>query len=301
MPASVGALEIIIGTGEVKTFSHFSGRIIERIINRNVAEITCKTLPASGDMHNLTNLKQGSLDLALIDSRMLYDAVTKQGNFKFLDIAYDDLRVLLPICNRPMALVVRSDADIEVLDDVAGKRINAGAPRSPQRLVTATIMGAKKWSKADFSLFAEISSSLSQDIMAFCHGTVEAMVHMGVHPDSTVQQLLQRCDARLVAMDDMDLQQLAANNPGFIMSDIAPETYPMQPQPIQTVGTQTLLVASEILDENAVYAIIEALYDHRERLTHAHPALTLKPVDASQTSIAGTRLHPGAVRYFSGQ
>ena len=74
--------------------------------------MNCETVPASDDVHNLTNLQGGSLDIGLIDSRMLHDAVNKTGEFEFLDISYDNLRALVPLYDIPITLVVRSDAKI---------------------------------------------------------------------------------------------------------------------------------------------------------------------------------------------
>ncbi len=301
MPSGANAFEILIGTDEAGTFSHFTGRVLERIISRNAREITCRTMPASGDVHNLTNLKEGSLDIALVDSRMLNDAVQHSGYFEFLDIRYDDLRCLTPLYDVPLTLVVRADADITTVDQLTGKRINAGLPRSPRRLATATIMKLKKWAPLDFSLFAEISPSLSQDTMAFCHGSIQATVHIGVHPDSSLLQLIQRCGAKLVAINDSDIQNMVTGNPAFLMTRIQAATYPSQPESLETLGTRILLVASQDLDEQTAYTIIKALYVDRQRLQTAHPALALRPVATSAKDIAGVKLHPGALRYFSQQ
>ena len=142
-PLSANAFEIRLGTGEIGTFSHFTGRMLCRAINGHAEGVQCETVPSSGDVHILTNVQGGSLDIGLVDSRMLQDAVAKQGYFEFLDIRYDNLRVLMPLYDVPVTLVVRNDADIGLLDDLKGKRINAGTPRSPEHLAVDTILQAK--------------------------------------------------------------------------------------------------------------------------------------------------------------
>jgi TRAP transporter TAXI family solute receptor len=134
--------------------------------------------------------------------------------------------------------------------------------------------------------------------MAFCHGTVQAMVHIGVHPDSSLQQLLRLCKADLVNMDDNDIQKLVNDNPAFWRTNIAADTYPSQKKGITTFGTRAMLVVSEDLDEETVYQIIEAIYSNRERLKNAHPSLSLFPGSAAQKSATGIQLHPGAAKYF---
>ncbi|MFC1813669.1 TAXI family TRAP transporter solute-binding subunit [Thermodesulfobacteriota bacterium] len=298
-PFPANAFDILLGTGETGSFSHFTGRTICRIINRHADDINCKTAPAPGDVHNLTNLREGSLDIGLIDSRMLHDATNKTGYFEFLDISYDNLRVLLPLYEVPVALVVRSNAKITSLDALKGKRINAGAPRSLQHLAVDTILKAKNWSERDFRLFEELPPSLSQDTMAFCQGTVQAMVHIGVHPDSSLQQLFRLCKADLVNMNDKDIEKLVTDHPAFTNINIAADTYPSHPRSVATFGTSVSLITSTDLDEETAYKIIDAIYSNRKQLKRSHPALSSFTLDAARKRNGGIKLHPGAAKYLS--
>ena len=297
-PSSANALDILLGTGETGTFSHFTGRTICRVINSHSDDLNCKTVPALDDVHNLTNLRGGSLDIGLIDSRMLLDAINKTGHFKFLDISYKNLRALIPLYDVPITLVVRSDAKITSLEELKGKRINAGAPLTLQHLAVDTIMKAKNWTKEDFSLIGELPSSMSQDTIAFCHGRIQGMVHIGVHPDSSLQQLLRLCKAGLVNMDDNDIRKMVRDHPAFWKINIAADTYPSLSKGVTTFGTRAMLVASEDLDEETVYQIIDTIYSNRVRLKSAHPSLSLFSVGAAQKSATGIQLHPGARKYF---
>lgn len=293
------AFDIFLGTNEQGTFSHYTGRLIERVINQETKQIHCKALPGSGDIDNLTNLSQGSLDIALIDSKMLYDAINKTGNFKFLDIDYQNLSILAPLYDMPVTLVVGNNTRITKLDDLKGKRINMGPALSAQNLAFKTILKAKTWSKKDFSLVAEISNSQSQDTMAFCHGSIDAMINISVHPDSSLQQLFRLCKAKIIEMNDNDIAKTVNQQPAFSEFTLAAGTYASQTRDIITFGTQILMVASQDLDEETVYSILDAVYTNRERLSNAHPALTLKKPE--ELNLVGLKPHPGALRYFSGQ
>ena len=298
-PLSADALDILLGTGKVGTFSHFTGRTICRMINSHADDLNCKAVPAPDDMHNLTNLRGGALDIGLVDSRMLYDAINKTGYFAFLDISYDNLRTLIPLYDIPVSLVVRRNAEINSLQELKGKRINAGAPISLENLAVDTIMKAKNWSKADFSLLQELPASQSQDTMAFCYGTVQAMVHIGVHPDPYLQQLLERCKADLADMDDNDIEKLINDHPAFSKISIAANIYPSYPKSVRTFGTRMTLVAPKDLDEQTVYKIMDAIDSKRKRLQSAHPALSSFTVQSTGKNDTGIQPHPGAAKYFS--
>lgn len=298
-PVSANAYDILIGTGKTGTFSHFTGRVLCRIINNPPSEMSCKTTPSKGDMHNLTNLQSGSLDMSIVDSRMLHDAVNKAGYFKYLDISYDNLRVLVPLYDIPITLVVRSDAGIRSLDELKGKRLNAGAPRSIEQLAVDTIWKVKNWSEKDFGLVQELPSSQSQDTMAFCHGNIQAMVHIGVHPDPALQKLVKLCQADLVDMNDGDIGKMVNEHPAFSKTHIPAGMYPSRSKNVVTFGTKAVLVASSDLDEQTVQQIMKRVYGNLMRLKGSHPALSPLRPEAAKNFNLGIELHPGAAKFFS--
>ncbi len=300
-PFSANAFDILLGTGEPGTFSHFTGRVLCRVINSHTSDINCQTVPTPDDVYNLTNLQGGSLDIGLVDSHMLYDAVNKAEKFEYLDISYDNLRSLMPLYDVPVTLVVRKDAKITSLAGLKHKRINVGSPGSSQSLAVGNILKAKNWSKKDFSLFQELPASHSQDTMAFCQGDTQAMVHIGVHPNSELQQLFKLCEADMVNMDDDDIQKMITGHHAFSSMNITAGIYPTHPESVTTFGTRMMLVSSTDLDEETVYKIIDALYRGRKYLKSAHPALGSLAVSSSDKPDTGVKLHPGAVKYFSEQ
>ncbi len=297
--APANAFDVFLGTAVPGTFSHFSGRMLERTINKQIIDVNCKVVPGSGDIHNLTNLVQGSLDIALVDSRTLYDAMNKTGNFQFLDINYKSLSVLVPLYDVTISFIVGHNSGIKKLDDIKGKRINTGPPLSAQNLLFKTVSTAKNWSKNDFLLVTELSDSQSQDTMAFCHGNIDAMIHIGIHPDSSLHQLFTLCNANVADMADMDIERLVSGHPAFSKVIIPSGTYPGQSNDINTLGTQTLMVASPNLDEEIVYKILDAIFSSQKKLSDSHPALSLQKPDMIKTKAMGIELHAGAVEYFS--
>jgi len=300
LPVSSNAFEILLGTGEAGTFSHYTGRILCRVINNHTDGVQCEMVPEPDAVDLLTNLRGGSLDIGLVDARMLLDAISRKGNFEFLDIDYTNLRILIPLYDVPVTLAARPDAGIGSLNDLKGKRINAGAPRSAEHRAVEIIMGAKGWSEKDFPLVQGFSSSQSEDSMAFCHGTIQAMVRIGVHPNASLQQLIELCNANLVNMDDGDIDKMILAHGSFSKITIPAGTYPSQGKPVTTFGTKMLLIASQDFDEETAYSIIDAIYRNQKRLKNAHPALSSLTPDAARNYNINLQRHPGAVRYFSG-
>jgi len=297
-PFTVQAFDILLGTGTAGSFPHFVGRTICRVLNKSGVDFSCKVMSATADVLNLTNLQNGSLDIILIDSLVLHDAINKRGHFEYLDISYDNLRTVVSLYDVPITLVVRSDAGINSLEGLKGKRINAGAPSSLQHLVVDAIMKVKNWSKKDFQVFEELSSSHAQDTMAFCHDTIQAMLHVGVHPDSSLQQLFRLCEANLIKMDDMDVEKLITDHQAFSRTQIKGGTYLKHKENLATFGTSVLLVASGDLDDLTVTKIMDAIYSNQQQLTRAHPALSSLAVGKARMKDIGIQMHPGALKYL---
>ncbi len=298
-PSPSSALDLLIGTNAAGSFSHFAGRTLCRTLEDRLDKVTCRPVPAPDAVDNLTNLRIGSLDMALIDSRMLHDAVHLSGNFRFLDFRYDSLKSLVELYAVPIALVVRGDSRIDSLDDLKGKRINTGAPRSAEHLAFEMIMAAKGWTPDDFSLVEELSSSQSVDTMAFCHGTIQAMLHVGVHPNDVFRQLLRLCSAGMTPMDDAGIRKLVADHPAYFPVSVPAGTYASQQEAVATFGTRVVLVTAEDLDPGTAYRIVEAIYRSRKRLSGIHPALSPFPESGPPSDSLGISPHPAVLQFFT--
>ncbi len=291
------AYELRMGTGSRGSFSHFTGRTLCRIISQET-DLKCTTVPAPDATHNLTNLRSGSLDVALIDSRMLHDAFTSQGYFQYLDISYENLRTLLTLYTVPIVLVAREGAGIRTLDEVKGKRFNAGAPLSMKRLAAETIIETKGWTKKSFRLMEELPDTQAQERLAFSSGTVQAMLDIGVHPDPTLEQFLERTKAQLVSMDDADIRRLVADQHAYSKVTIPPRTYSNNVGPVTTFGSQVVLTTSEDLDKETVQFILEVILGSTERLQKAHPALTGIKKEKIRKLNGEIRPHQGVIDYL---
>ena len=144
-PSSGYAYELLIGTGEVGSFSYFAGKRVCHSIARFDQEVSCRPVPSDNYTDNLTNVQAGSLDVALVNSKFIHDAFLKSGPFRFVSLNYDRLRLLMPLYREPISLIVRRDAKISGLSDLAGKRVNSGAPFSLQSLIFKELMALAGW------------------------------------------------------------------------------------------------------------------------------------------------------------
>ena len=298
------ALELLLGTSQSGTFDHRTGQVICRMLNSLTDELECRVKPADDAghadvaVHNLTNIRSGSLDLGIVDSTSQANAVHQTGQFEFLDIRYDNLRSLFSLNSIPFTLIAYQGSGIRSFEDLRGKIVNIGNQGSSQREIMNSLMAEKKWSKKEFKLVEQMPTSQSQDSMALCHRNVDAIVRVNVHPDSSIQQVVKLCKAELVSVSGPDITQFIKQNPAFQTIDIPGGTYVSNPAPIATFGVTATLITSAEMDEESVYSIVKALFENLDRLKRTHPSFaSLTQVQMRADSLTAP-LHRGAVKYY---
>ncbi len=290
--------DVLIGTEKIGSFSHFAGKRLCHTLNIHGDGVTCRTIPTQDYAVSLTNLQNGAIDLALVNSKMIHDAFNKLGLFKYMDIQYDDMRLLLPFYREPISFLVRRDADIQSLEDLNGKRINGGAPQSIQSMVFEEIMKSKGWGEETFSLFQNLSPVNGQDFIAFNNGNVQAMIHVGMHPDKKLQKELGYSSSIIVGVSDPAITELAESKSGFASGIIGAGTYPGVSSDLQTLAMETLLITSADTDSETVAMILSTLFDARKNLQLAHPAFLKQKVDIEVLNDSYLHPHPAATLFF---
>ncbi|MGI9535572.1 MAG: TAXI family TRAP transporter solute-binding subunit [Desulfocapsaceae bacterium] len=288
---TASSFELIIGTGPHGSFSHHSGKLLCRIFAKQAQDMTCSLSETSDPIDNLTNVQGGSLDLALVDSLLLGESTIGQGAFQYLDINYDLLRIVTPLYEVPLTLIVRSDADMSSIDQLPGKRINTGAFGSPEKQLFEMFMQTQGWTEEMFPVLAELSPSLSQDKLAFRQGDVQVLLHKGVHPDNDLKQLMEDTKASLVGFSSNGMVDLIIANPSLSRQDLNEFTYPSLSEKLSTFGTTMTLISSADLDDEIATSLITALEQNKHLLQTMHPALSSFDIDKRPQWFGSIQVH----------
>lgn len=297
-PSSGYAYELLIGTGEVDSFSYFAGKIVCRSIARFDQEVSCRPVPSDNYTDNLTNVQAGSLDVALVNSKVIYDAFHNAGLFRFVSLNYDQLRLLMPLYRVPISLVVRSDAKISRLSDLAGKRVNSGAPFSLQSLIFKELMALEGWQQDSFSLYQSLPSVNSQDFIALHNGSVQGMLHVGMHPDARLDRDLANGQMDIVGINGTNVSMLIDSNSGFTSQVLPAGIYTDLVADIETLSLETLLITSADIDDVTVDLVLDAIISAKKQLQSAHPSLLGIKTDIETLNDSYLHPHPAATLFF---
>lgn len=291
-----GAQELVIGTGKAYGTQHSVGRALCRLVNIHAQGFACKALPTTGSEFNLSNVTGGALDFGLVPSDLQHYAVSGTGPFAFTDIPFDNLRSLFSVPGEAFTIVARRDVGIVGLDDLRGKRVNIGNRGSRQRAMMDAVMAAMDWTTGDFQLAEELPAD--QQSLALCHGRVHAIVYSVAHPDSTVDKVVEICDAVLVNVTGEEIEKLIAQHPFYTPVVIPGRTYPGIPNDISTFGVAATVISSSDISPQTAYAVVATVFENMGRLKKLHPSLrTLDPGGMARDGLSAP-LHDGALRYY---
>jgi len=297
-PSSGYAYELLIGTGEVGSFSYFAGKSVCRSITKFDQEVSCRPVPSDNYTDNLTNVQAGSLDVALVNSKVLYDAFHNAGLFRFVSLDYDQLRLMMPLYRMPISLIVRSDAKVSSVSDLAGKRVNSGAPFSLQNLIFKELMAAEGWQQDSFSLYQSLPSVNSQDFIALHNSSVQGMLHVGMHPDAKLDRDLANGQIDIVGINGANVSLLIDSNSGFTSQVLPAGIYADLVADIETLSLETLLVTSSDLDDETVELVLDAIISAKKRLQSAHPSFLERKTDIETLNNSYLHPHPASVLFF---
>jgi len=296
--AAAVADEVAIGTGEPGSAYHKMGRALCRLVDSESGEdgLTCEPLTTPGGLFNLANVHGGALEFGLVPSDLQYYAVTHAGPFEFVDTTYENIRSLFSLSAEFFTLIVRRDAGIADLDDLKGRRVNMGVWGSTERGFVDALMAAKGWSIDDFLLTEDLPAK--QQSLAFCHGSLDAIVYSVSHPHRDVGRVLELCDAVLIGVGSDELAAIRTGNPFYVTGEIPGGSYPSAGEPVETFGIKATLVSSTETDADTVYAVVKSVFENLDRLKGFNRALRVVPPTDMISDGLTAPLHQGAIRYY---
>lgn len=288
--------QILIGTGSKDGVYYYAGKALCRIINTKVKGVACEVESTPGSLYNLSNVRDGGLDIGVAQSDWQYHAVKGTGPMKFMDGAFQNLRALFSLHAEPFTLVVRRDAGITRLDEIVGHRVNIGNPGSGQRATMEVVMRAMQWTRGDFQHVEELNAS--EQSFALCNNRVQAMVYTVGHPNASVSKAVKLCNATIATVDGPVIDKLVADNAYYSYTDIPGDLYPGVADPVRTFGVTATVVASSDLSQDTVYRIVQALFENLDAFRKMHPAFNaIEPEKMVRDGISAP-LHDGAKQYY---
>jgi len=289
---------ITIGTGGVTGVYYPTGGAICRLVNKDRQDhgIRCSVESTGGSVYNVNTIRQGELDMGVVQSDVQYNALNGEGE-EFKDQGpFEDLRAVFSVHAEPFTVVARADSGVETFDDLKGKRVNIGNPGSGQRSTMEVLMAAKGWTMDDFALASELKSA--EQAQALCDNKIDAMVFTVGHPSGSIQEATTTCDTKLIPVSGAEVDQLVEQNPYYATATIPGGMYRGTDEDVETFGVKATFVSSAAVPDEVVYEVTEAVFENFEDFKKLHPAFETLQKENMVTEALSAPLHAGAEKYY---
>ncbi len=289
--------DVAIGTGRPGGVYFALGDSVCRLFNLDVMArgLRCAAYPSSGPVANIESLHNRRIDVGIVQSDVLADAISGHGRFTARG-PDTELRVLFTGQTEAFTIVARGELAIRAATELRGKRINLGSPGSGERVSMERVMAALGFAPRDFAETRELPLARQHD--AFCANALDAILYTVRHPNGFVDDVIRSCGGILVDVSGPQIDAMLASQREYSRSVIPANTYPNNGNAIATVGVRTAIITTARLPERVAYEITKSLFENIDDFRRLHPDFATLAPNEMVPIVIGVPLHPGAARYY---
>lgn len=288
---------VLIGTGAPGGVYQPLGESICRLFNFTTDRhgLRCAATVSAGSIDNIEQLRAGTIDVAIVQSDTVTDAIAGTGPFQ-LSGAWPELRALLVAHDEPFTIVASPTSGIAISTDLIGKRINMGEAGSGYRMAMDRLAAAGELTRDSFSQILELSPR--DQVTALCAGRLDAIVYLVGHPNGLIQEATGKCHGRIVPVQSDRVRTMLERHHEYRAMNVPGGLYDGHPDPVPTFGTSAIVVTSVKLTPFAAYELVRSVFDDFAEFTRLHPAFAALTVQGAARSLPYAAYHEGAAKYF---
>jgi TRAP transporter TAXI family solute receptor len=237
----------------------------------------------------------GKADLALIMADTGYDA--HQGLERFKSGGPQAIRTVAVVYPNYMHFVTVDGTGIHSVAGLKGKRVSTGSPGSGTEVMALRVLESfginpEKDIKRERLGVAESAGAVKDR-------KVDAFGWVGGLPTAAVMDLAATPGIKIRVLSNADhLDRMVQKyGPIYFKRTIPQRTYAGMDGDVPVACVANLLICREKMEDQLVYNILKALFEHQSELVAVHKEaanLTL----ATATVGSSLPFHPGAIRYY---
>lgn len=255
--------------------------------------INSKTQTTGASVENINLMKQEKVEMAFVMSDVLSEAVNGEGNFSE---KVDNVQQIAALYPNYVQVVTSAKSGINSFEDLKGKRIAVGAQNSGVEVNARNLLNGHGITyddiKVDYLGYAEAADALKS-------GKLDAAFLTSGIPNSSLMELEQGFDLKLVPIAEEDVKKIAADQSYFIPMIIPAGTYGNE-EDVPTAAIMNALVVRSDLSESDVYQLTKAFFENLDGLGNAHQAAKDISIEKAKEGLVAP-MHPGAKKYYDEQ
>ena len=246
----------------------------------------------AGSQANLRLMNEGFIDMAIVQSDVLSEAVNGVGDFENEPVS--GVRAVAGLYDEAFQIIVRSESDINSIADLKGKKISVGdegsgvAKNAEYLLLSAGVA---------FSSVEPVYMSYSDSAAALENGDIDAFFAIIGTPATVVSELAESTDIRIIAPDSRTIEYMLNIYKGYSEITIPAGTYHGQDEDIPTIGVKAVLVADSDTDRQQIKDITALLFDKSSSIKYS--VAVPEPDTEFAVSDIPSSFHQGAADYYA--
>ncbi len=287
-----------IGTGGTSGTYYPIGGLIANAISatgeNGVPGLVATAVSSNGSVANINAIQSGASESGFSQSDVAFWAHSGTGLYDGKG-SVSDLRLIATLYPETLHIVARTDAGINSVADLKGKRVSLDEPGSGTIVDARLVLAAYGLSEEDITpeyLKPGPSGEKMRD------GSLDAFFFVGGFPAGAITELAASTAITLVPVSGPEAEKLLADNKYFSPNTVPAETYEGVGE-IATISVAAQWVTSAKQPDALVYDITKALWSEgaRKALDAGHAKGKQITLDNAVTS-AGIPFHPGAEKFY---
>ena len=275
---------LLLGTSSPGGVYFPTGLQLCRVINQVIVAsgIRCLALNTGGSVYNIYAVHNYQLQMAITRNDLLEDAYLGKGDFA--DSPLRELRMVMPLYDNPLSIIVRADSSARKLEDLRGKKVNVGALGSGRHAFSKFLFKLKGMDKGYFAGLTGYGSS--KMMPALCAGKTDAVVQLIGYPSAFYDNLHAGCAVRVLSFDERTMAAMQKQKPLLTRIKVDYRDAAGNTKSFITVSTKAVLFsAANRISGVEMNAVLQQIRDNINYLRN-NSSITHSPQNAGETANA---------------
>ncbi|MCC8417298.1 MAG: TAXI family TRAP transporter solute-binding subunit [Rickettsia endosymbiont of Bryobia graminum] len=266
---------IKIGSGSIMKGYYSIGLDICKTFTASNKDIICEVVPTSGGIKNLNLLKEGKIDLALVQSNIALEAYEGRGYYSKIG-KMEEVRQVLNLYDEFFTVIVKDDDKIKIFSDIEGKKISLLPTFSSNNITYQSVRNLYKFSKEPVYV-DEIN--YEESAQEFCNGDIDAVIMTIGHPNPLVGLIANKCEIDFVPIESDKIEKLILSNKAFHKTTLGKGLYPGITTDQQIVAVSAILVTNNDMDSKLLDKFIGTFHNTVKDFKHSNYMLNNIDID----------------------
>lgn len=293
--AAAGAQEFInVLTGGTSGVYYPLGAALSKIYGDNIEGVRTQVQSTKASVENLNLLQQGRGEIAFALGDSVKSAWEGDAEAGFPQ-KLDKLRGIAAIYPNYIQIVASKESGIRNFEDLKGKSLSVGAPKSGTELNARRIFEAMGMSYDDLAQTEYLPFGESVGLIK--NRQLDATLQSAGLGVASIKDLALSVPIQMVAVPESVAETLGAP---FIAATIPAGTYKGQEEDVATLAITNILVTHSDVSDEVAYQMTKQLFENLDELVAAHSAAKAISAENGPKGLP-LPLHPGAERYYKEQ